>query len=75
MKPDRNDQQVDVFDASGRYIDSFVLHFPSSGRNHVRARRKMLITDDGYLFVPEEEKDGLVTIAKYKMRDPAIERE
>lgn len=74
IKPDGDDQQVDVFDAAGRFIDSFFLHFPASGRNHRIARRKTLITDDGYLFVPEQEEDGLVTIGKYKIRDLVLER-
>ncbi|MBE3118169.1 MAG: hypothetical protein IMZ50_05360 [Candidatus Atribacteria bacterium] len=74
IRPDGDDQQVDVFDAAGRFIDSFFLHFPASGRNHRIARRKTLITDDGYLFVPEQEEDGLVTIGKYKIRDLVLER-
>jgi hypothetical protein len=69
MKPDGNDQQVDVFDAAGRFIDSFFLRFPAGGRNHRTARRKALITDDGYVFLPEQEEDGLVTIGKYKIRE------
>ncbi len=73
-KPDGDDQQVDVFDAAGRYVDSFLLRFPAGGRNHIRARRKALITDDGYFFIPEEEEDGLVSIGKYRIRDPAGER-
>ncbi|MGA2533539.1 MAG: hypothetical protein ABSG19_10940 [Candidatus Aminicenantales bacterium] len=78
MKPDGDDQQVDVFDAAGRFIDNFFLHFPADGRNHRIARRKSLITDDGYIYVPDQEEDGLVTIGKYKIREmvrgPASER-
>jgi hypothetical protein len=68
VKPDGNDQQVDVFDAAGLFIDSFFLRFPAGPRNHRSACRKRLLTDDGYLFVPEQEEDGLVTIGKYKIR-------
>jgi hypothetical protein len=67
-KADGNDQQVDVFDTSGRYIDSFFLKFPPSGRKHRGASRKSLVTDDGFIFLPEQEEDGLVTIGKYKIR-------
>jgi hypothetical protein len=67
-KPGKGEQQVDVFDAAGRYIDSFFLRFPASGRNHQAVRRKSLVTDDGFFFVPEQEEDGLVTIGKYKIR-------
>jgi hypothetical protein len=74
MKPDGNDQQVDVFDTAGNIIDSFFLHFPASGRNHCNVRKKSLITEDGFFFIPEEEEDGLVTIGKYKIRDLTLER-
>ncbi|TFH34658.1 MAG: hypothetical protein E4G99_09050 [Anaerolineales bacterium] len=73
-KPNGDDQQVDVFDAAGRFIDSYFLRFPTSERNHRIVRRKALITDDGYLFIPEQEEDGLVTIGKYKIRDLGLER-
>ena len=69
MKPDGNDQQVDVFDAAGRFIDSVLLRFPAGERNHRSARRKSLITDDGFLIVPEQEEDGLVSIGKYRIVD------
>jgi hypothetical protein len=69
MKPDGNDQQVDVFDGSGRFVDSFFLHFPESGRQHRGARKKSLVTDDGFLVLPEQEEDGLVSIGKYRMVD------
>ncbi|MEW5901529.1 MAG: 6-bladed beta-propeller [Acidobacteriota bacterium] len=67
-KPGGNDQQVDVFDSAGRFIDSFFLRFPPGPRNHQVAKRKSLLTEDGFLFVPEQEEDGLVTIGKYKLR-------
>jgi hypothetical protein len=69
MKPDGNDQQVDVFDSSGRFVDSFFLRFPESGRQHRGVRKKSLITDDGFLVLPEQEEDGLVSIGKYRMVD------
>lgn len=69
MKPDGNDQQVDVFDAAGRFIDSVLLRFPAGERNHNSARRKSLITDDGFLIIPEQEEDGLISIGKYRIVD------
>jgi hypothetical protein len=74
-KPNGDDQQVDVFDATGRFIDNFFLRFPTSERNHTIVRRKALIADDGYIFIPEQEEDGLVTIGKYKMRDLNFQRD
>jgi 6-bladed beta-propeller len=68
VKPGGNDQLVDVFDADGRFIDSFFLRFPPGPRNHRSLRRKSLVTDDGFFFVPEQEEDSLVTIGKYKIR-------
>jgi hypothetical protein len=68
VRPGGNDQQVDVFNADGRFIDSFLLRFPPGPRNHRSVRRKSLVTDDGFFFVPEQEEDGLVTIGKYKIR-------
>ncbi|OGD21249.1 MAG: hypothetical protein A2Y70_08855 [Candidatus Aminicenantes bacterium RBG_13_64_14] len=58
---------VDVFDAEGQFIDSFYLEFPDDKRHHFYS--KGLITDDGYLFVPEQEEDGLVSIGKYRIVD------
>lgn len=68
VRPGGNDQLVDVFDADGRFIDSFFLRFPPGPRNHRSVRRKSLVTDDGFFFVPEQEENGLVTIGKYKIR-------
>jgi hypothetical protein len=62
-----NDQQVDVFDESGRFIDNVILRFPAAERNH-RARWTVL-TDDGFFIIPEQEKDGLITIGKYRIVD------
>jgi hypothetical protein len=71
-KPDGDDQQVDVFDDSGRFVDSFFLHFPESGRDHRVAKRKSLITEDGFLILPEQEEDGLVSIGKYRILDAGL---
>jgi hypothetical protein len=62
-----DDQQVDVFDEAGRFIDNIILRFPAAGRNH-RARWTVL-TDDGFFIIPEQEKDGLISIGKYRIVD------
>jgi len=62
-----DDQQVDVFDEAGRFIDNVILRFPAGGRNH-RARWTVL-TDDGFFIIPEEEKDGLISVGKYRIVD------
>jgi len=72
VKVDGNDQQVDVFDAAGRYIDSVLLRFPENSLNHRAAKRKSLITDDGFIFLPEQDEDGLVSIGKYRIVDASL---
>jgi hypothetical protein len=62
-----NDRQVDVFDAGGRYVDSFVLDFPDRGLRHTYT--KSLVTADGFYFVAEQDRDGLVSIGKYRVED------
>jgi hypothetical protein len=65
-----NERLVDVFDAEGRFVDSFYLQFPDAGRNHRIS--KSLITDEGILFIPEEEEDGLISIGKYRILDAGL---
>ncbi|MGB8960097.1 MAG: hypothetical protein WCC00_13905, partial [Candidatus Aminicenantales bacterium] len=55
-KADGDDQQVDLFDEAGRFVDSVILRFPPGNRDH-RARWTLL-TDDGYFIIPEQEEDG-----------------
>jgi hypothetical protein len=69
FRADGNDQQVDVFDAECRFIDSVLLRFPDDGRNHRAVCRKSLVTEDGFLILPEQEEDGLVSIGKYRIAD------
>jgi hypothetical protein len=72
MNPDRDDQQVDVFDAEGRYIDSVVLRYPAGNRSHRGVARWTLMTDDGFFIIPEVEEDGLVSIGKYRIVDASL---
>ncbi len=58
---------VDVFDAGGKFIDSFFLHFASNKQRHRYG--VSLVTGDGYIFVPEQDEEGLVSIGKYKIPD------
>jgi len=69
MKPDGDDNRVDVFDADGRYADSIILRYPTGDRNHRRLARWTLMTDDGFFVIPEQEEDGLVSIGKYRIVD------
>ncbi|HSA96525.1 MAG TPA: 6-bladed beta-propeller [Acidobacteriota bacterium] len=71
-KPDGDDRQVDVFDAEGRYIDRVILRFPPAGLNHRSAARWSLLTDDGFFIIPEEDKDGLISIGKYRILDAGL---
>jgi len=72
MKPNGDDQQVDVFDAEGRFIDNLVLRYPAGGRNHRAVARWTLLTDDGFFIIPEQEEDGLVSIGKYRIVDAGL---
>jgi hypothetical protein len=69
MKPNGDDQQVDVFDDAGRFMDNFVLRFPAGGRDHRRVARWTVLTDDGFFIIPEQEEDGLISIGKYRIVD------
>jgi hypothetical protein len=68
MRP--GDQQVDLFDEAGRYVDNAIFRFPPGGRNH-RARWTLL-TDDGFFIIPEQEEDGLISIGKYRILDTGL---
>ena len=65
-----NDRLVDVFDAEGRYIDSVILEFPDRTLRHNYS--KGLVTADGFLFIPEQDRDGLVSIGKYRVPDAGL---
>jgi hypothetical protein len=67
MKERGNDRLVDVFDAGGRFVDSFRIEFPDKTLRH--SYSKGLITSDGFLFVPEQDEEGLVSIGKYRIPD------
>jgi hypothetical protein len=58
---------VDVFDMEGRYIDSFYLQFPLNNETHWIG--SSILSDDGFLFIPEQSEDGFVSIAKYRIKD------
>jgi hypothetical protein len=65
-----NDRLVDVFDAEGSFVDSLVLDFPDRLLRHCYT--KGLVTADGFYFVPEQDRDGLVSIGKYRIADPDL---
>jgi len=67
MEKNGNGRLVDVFDAEGRFVDSFRLEFPDRTLRH--SYSKGLITSDGFYFVPEQGEDGLVSIGKYRIPD------
>ena len=57
---------IDVFNLEGNYIDRFYLEYPDNGLFHNPSNT--LISDAGYLYVPEENKEtGLFCITKYKI--------
>ena len=65
-----DDRIVDIFDADGRFVDSIRLDFPNDGLRH--GYSKGLLTNEGYYFVPEQDEDGLVSIAKYRILDASL---
>lgn len=59
---------IDVFDMEGNYIDCFYFQFPENNMNHNPVHS--LISDDGFLYIPEENNEtGLISIGKYKIKD------
>jgi hypothetical protein len=70
MKERGNDRLIDVFDAEGRYVDSVILEFPDRTLRH--SYSKGLVTADGFLFIPEQDRDGLVSIGKYRIPDAGL---
>jgi hypothetical protein len=58
---------IDVFDMEGKYIDSFYLQFPSNNKTHWIVNS--ILSDDGFIFIPEQSEDGFVSIAKYRIKD------
>ncbi len=63
----RAERLVDVFDAEGRFVDSFFLRFASNKQRHPYG--KSIVTNDGCVFIPEQDEDGLISIGKYRIRD------
>jgi hypothetical protein len=64
-KDDGQSRLIDAFDPEGRYIDNFFLRFPPGQKRH--DFYWSLITEDGFLFIPEEDADGLFSIGKYRI--------
>ncbi len=58
---------IDIFDKEGKYIDSYYLQFPLNKEEHFYT--KSLLSDDGFILVPEQNQDGLVSIGKYRIKD------
>jgi hypothetical protein len=61
-----------MIDAAIKGSTMYILH--TYGQNHRAARKKSLIADDGYLFLPEQDEAGLMSIGKYEIRDPGAAR-
>jgi hypothetical protein len=65
-----NDRVVDIFDAEGRFVDSVVLAYPDRTLRHNYT--KSLVTADGILYVAEQDREGLVSIGKYRVPDAGL---
>jgi hypothetical protein len=64
------DPLIDVFDGEGRYLDNFFLHLPPGmAAGSLSARASVL--RDGFLYLISRNEEDLVSIVKYKIRDPA----
>ena len=66
LKSGESQGLIDVFDMEGNYLDNFYLRFPNRQTQDII---DSLISDDGFIFVPEQAEDGLVSIAKYRIKD------
>lgn len=65
---DGGETLIDVFNMEGKYLDCFYLKFPPAKERHMVYNA--LITDDGFIFVTDENKDtGLMSIGKYAIKD------
>lgn len=53
-----------------RSVAGVVLAFPDRTLRHDCS--KGLVTEDGFLFVPEQDRDGLVSIGKYRVPDAGL---
>lgn len=60
-----HERLIDVFDPEGSYIDSFFIKFPPGQKDHLFGWS--LITDNGFLYLPEADEDGALSIGKYKI--------
>ncbi len=60
-----HERLIDVFDPEGSYLDSFFIKFPPGQKDH--EFYWSLVTDDGFLYIPEVDEDGLFSIGKYKI--------
>lgn len=61
-----NKWQIDIFDIYGNYVDCIYLVFP---KNNLKHESQFTLTNGGFIYVTEEdEKTGLITIGKYKIK-------
>jgi hypothetical protein len=58
---------IDVFDMEGKYVDCFYLQFPSNNENPWITYS--VLSDDGFIILPEESQDGYVSIVKYRIKE------
>jgi hypothetical protein len=61
---------IDVFDSEGRYLDNFFLKLPP-GMTVGNLSANASVLRDGFLFLISRSEEDLVSIVKYKIRDPA----
>ena len=58
---------IDIFNKDGKYIDSYYLQFPLNNEDHFYTSG--LLSNEGFIFVPEQNQEGLVSIGKYRIKD------
>jgi hypothetical protein len=66
-RADGTERLIDIFNPKGCFLDSFYLRFKSKEKQHRYGNS--LVTDDGFVFVPEQDEEGLVSIGKYQIKD------
>ena len=66
-KDNNSKRLVDVFDMEGKYIDSFYLQFLLNNETHWIGNS--ILSDDGFIFLPEQNQDGFVSIGKYRIKE------
>ena len=63
---EQQNRLIDVFDLDGVFMDSFYLEFPNQNKI-LNLNRGCLIYSNGHFFTAEQDEEGEISIAKYRL--------